>query len=81
MHSKVFLLFVSFSFSISTTAFTQYAFDVKTLLEEKGDLQNYKQGLLSSISNSGWASVKDVGEDFFSLNFLIAVLKKPLRHS
>ena len=64
MHSKFFLLFLSFSFYISTTAFTQYAFDVKTLLEEKGDLQNYKQGLLSSISSSGWASVKDVGEDY-----------------
>lgn len=56
------ILFI-FVFNISS-AYAQYAFDVKTQMAEKEDLQNYKQGLLTAIENSSWASVKETGEDY-----------------
>lgn len=42
----------------------QYAFDVKTQLAEKKDLQIVKQGVLLAIREAPWAQDTEVGEDY-----------------
>lgn len=59
----IFLLLILIG-TYTDNCLAQYAFDVKTTMEEKEDLQNFKQGLLNAISNSSWASLKERGEDY-----------------
>ncbi len=63
---RYFILIITVLFLLIglTNTYAQITFDVKTQMSEKQDLQNYKQGLLSAISKSGWARELETGEDY-----------------
>lgn len=42
----------------------QYAFDIKTTVEEKYDLHVAKEGVTAAFEEAPWASVREVGEDY-----------------
>lgn len=42
----------------------RYALDVKTMMEEKGQLTAIKQAVIGALESAEWAEVTEVGEDY-----------------